>query len=99
MDIGARSTPALTVFLRHLIDADAFLLGAVEILVERKLALARRLDENMRQRIVGAKSGDVQRAAGAVKRVVNLLVVLGALEIGQHVIERPALIAERGPMV
>src|SRR5260221_7661667 len=99
VDIGARRTPALAVLLRYLIDADALLLRAVEIPIERKLALARGLDETMRRGIVAAKLGHVQRAAAAVKRVVNILVVLGAFEIGQHVFERPAFIAERRPMV
>src|SRR5712691_204074 len=99
MDIGARGAPALAVLLRHLIDADALLLRAIKILIERKLALARGLDEYMRHGIVGAKLGHVQRAAGTVKRVVNLLVVLGAFEIGQEVLERPAFVAKGSPMV
>src|ERR1700682_128119 len=99
VDIGAGGTPALAVLLRDLIDTNTLLLRAVEILIERKLALARGLDEYMRNGIVGAKLSHVQRAAAAVKRVVNLLVVLGAFEIGQEVLERPAFIAERSPMV
>src|SRR5882724_5946480 len=99
MDIGARGTPALAVLLRHLVGADALLRRSVKILVERKLALPPRLDETMRYRIVGAKLGHVQRAAAAVKSVLNILVVFGALEIGQHVFVRPTFVAERGPMV
>src|ERR1700682_5527412 len=99
MDIGARGAQALAVHLRHLIDADTLLLRAVEIPSERKLALPCGLDEYMRHGIVGAKLGHVQRTSGTVKRVMNILVVLGAFEIGQEVFERPAFIAERGPMV
>jgi hypothetical protein len=43
--------------------------------------------------------GDRERAAFAVELVADALLVLGALEIGQYVVKRPASIAELTPMV
>src|SRR3546814_4909309 len=43
--IGARRSPALAAFLRHLIEPDALLRGAVEIAVDRALQPSRGFDE------------------------------------------------------
>src|SRR3546814_3963931 len=43
--IGARRSPALAAFLRHLIEADALLRGVVEIAVDRDLQPSRGFDE------------------------------------------------------
>ena len=85
MDVGARRTPAFAVLLRHLIDAEAFMLLGIEVLADPELALARALQEDLLHRIVGAQFVDGQRAALAVILAVEIGVVLGALEIGQHV--------------
>ena len=49
--------------------------------------------------MAGAQIGDVERSAGAVEFVRSALLVLGAAEIGQHVVIRPADIAELAPIV
>ena len=99
MHIGARRAPALAIMLRHLVDAEAFLLLGIEVLAHAELRLLRGLQEDLLHRIVGAQPVDAQRAVLAVIRAVELRVVFRALEIGQHVGERPAGVAERGPLV
>ncbi len=43
MDVAARRAPAFAIPLGHLVDAEAFLLGAVEIVADPELGLARAL--------------------------------------------------------
>ena len=57
------------------------------------------LEIGLRQRVPRAAVGDRERAARAVKGVGAVLVVLRALEVGQHACEVPALAAESGPSV
>ena len=52
MDIGARRAPAFAVLLRHLVDAEAFMLVGIEILAQAKLRFLRRLQEGLLHRIV-----------------------------------------------
>src|SRR5262249_39740787 len=47
VDIAARRAPALAIVLRHLVDAEAFLLGAVKVVADAKLRLARALQEHL----------------------------------------------------
>ncbi len=63
MNVAARCAPALAVLLGDLIDAEAFLLLAVEIVADPELGFARRLQINVPHRIVGAQSGDAERTA------------------------------------
>lgn len=58
MDIGARRAPALAVLLRHLVDAEAFMVVAVEILAEAELSFLRCLQEDLLHRIAGAQLVD-----------------------------------------
>ncbi len=99
LHVGARGAPAFAVFLRHLVGAHALLLGAVEIRVVREPRLARRLDEYSLERVVRAQRRDMERPAAAVVFAAQGLVVLGALEVRQHVGVGPAGVAERGPAV
>ena len=99
MHIGARRAPALAVVLRHLVGAESFVIFGVEILADAELRLLRCLPENVMHGIAGAQLVDAQRAALAVILAVEFGVVLGTLEIGQHVRIRPAGVAERGPVV
>ena len=85
MHTGARSTPAFAVLLRHLVDAEPFMILGVEILANAKLRLARGLKEDLLHRIAGAQLVDVKRPVLAVILAVEIGVVLLALEIGQHV--------------
>jgi hypothetical protein len=99
VEIGPRRTPAFAVLLRHLVDAEAFVIPAVEILADAELALARALQEDLLHRVVGAQFVDRQRAALAVIFAVEIGIVFRALEVGQHVGERPAGVAQRGPLI
>src|SRR5664279_4258401 len=99
VDIGARRTPALTVLLGDLVDAEAFMLVGIEILAQAELRFLRALQEGLLHRIVGAQFVDVKRPALAVIFAAEIGVVLGTLEIGQYVRKRPAGIAERSPLI
>src|SRR5512139_740523 len=79
LHVGARGAAALAVLLRDLVDADALLLGAVEVGIAAKARLLAGLQEDLLERIAGAQLGDVQRAAAAVEFAGVRLVVLGAL--------------------
>src|SRR4051812_24109714 len=99
MDISPRGAPAFAVFLRDLVDAEAFLLLGIEILADPELGLARRLQKNLLHRIVRAQSVDRERTALAVIFAVEVGIVFRALEVGEHVEIRPAAVAERRPAV
>ena len=93
---GARPS---AVTRRGLEEAGAFLRGAVEIGIFRQADLRGGLDEGRRQRIGMTELGDRQRAADAMEIVGAAHLVLGLLEIGQHVVKAPALIAALAPAV
>ena len=83
-----------------LVDADAFLRGAIEILVERQTGLGCRLEKLPRQWVhVSAIVGDAHRPAAATIIVGAGLVVLHCLEVGQKVVKAPAGIAEVAPVI
>ena len=79
--------------------ARAFLAWSVEIVIARKAGLSRGLDERFAQRMRLAHVGDGERPAGPVQRVRPALLVLGAPEIRQHILEAPAGIAELSPVI
>src|SRR6185312_7287218 len=62
VDIAARRAPALAVLLGDLVDAETFLLLAIEILADPKLRLARGLQIDFLHRIVGSEPADMERA-------------------------------------
>ena len=71
----------------------------VEVGVHRHLQLPPGLQKVFLERIGGPDAGYVQRTAGTVKAVLHHLVILGLLEVGQHVVIGPAGIAQRRPAV
>ena len=77
LDIGARRAPAFAVLLGDLIDAEPHLMRAVEVGVHRKLQLPAGFQEIFLERIGGPDVGDVERTAGAMKGVMDDLVVFG----------------------
>src|SRR5262249_34384904 len=77
----------------------AFLAGAVEIVVARKARLLRGRDESLAQRMRFAHIGDRERPAHPMQRILAARLVLGAAEVGQHILEAPAGIAELSPMI
>src|SRR5215469_13712841 len=77
----------------------AFLRGAVEIVVARKSRLLRGCDESLAQRVRFAHVGNRKRPAHPMQRILAARLVLGAAEVGQHILEAPAGIAELPPMI
>ena len=95
---GARFAPALAG--GDLIEAHAFLCRAVEIVIVREPRLPGRLNIHVAKRVdLASGIADVKRAADGAIGVGPTLVVLGFLEIGQHVLPSPAGIALRRPVV
>ena len=62
-------------------------------------SLLRPGDKGVMQFVPRPQIGDAKRSAGAVMLVGAALLVLGAPEIGQHVLVRPAGIAELAPQI
>ena len=96
--IPDRGRAAPAVARRRLVIADAVLLGAVEIVVARKPRLRCTGDERFADRML-RHIRHAEGAARAVETVGAAHLVLRTPEIGQHVVERPAGIAELAPMV
>ena len=97
---GARRRHAAPVPGVQLVDADAFLRGAVEILIHRQPGFGRRLHELFGQRMhASAIVGHVHRPAAPAIGVGAGLVVFDRLEIGQQVGKAPARIAEVAPAI
>ena len=99
VQVGAGGVPALAVLLRDLVEAHAFLRGAVEVVVARPAGGHRGFDKARRHRVGRAQVGHVQRPVGAVQGVGTALVALCAAEPGQHVGPAPAGGALGGPGV
>src|SRR4029077_19842628 len=94
---SSRAAPALA--CRRLMVADAFLAGAIEIVIAREAELDRALDKRLADRVAVRDVGHAERAVDAMECIGAASLVLGALEIWQHIFERPAGIAELAPMV
>ena len=97
--IGERRAGAAAAPCRGLEKSRAFLGRAVEIGIGRDAGLGGGNDKGFRQRIVMPPVGHRQRAAVAVIFVGTALLVLGLLEIGQHVVIAPAGIAALAPAI
>jgi len=83
MQIGARRAPALAIFLSQLIDAEAFLILAVEIVAQGHLRLARGLEKNAVIGVIGARARHIERPVRPVETVAKILVALRLPEPGQ----------------
>jgi hypothetical protein len=81
---SGRAAPAIA--RRRLVVADAVLARAVEIIVARKAELGHRCDKGFADRVL-LDIRHAERAAHAVECVGTANLMLGALEIGQHVLE------------
>src|SRR5581483_11120393 len=92
---GGRAAPQFA--HRELVFADALLLGTVEVGIGLKPGLERGSDEGVVQFVLGLEVGDRERPVAAVELVGAALLALGAAEIGQHVVVRPAGIAHLSP--
>src|SRR5215510_8291804 len=91
--------PTASVARRQLIVAGALLGRTVEVVVARKARLLHRCQESLAQRMRLAHIGDRERSADAMPGIFAALLVLGAAEVGKHVGEAPAGVAELAPMI
>ena len=96
---GIDAAAAAGVAVGHLVVAAAVLRRAVEVRVEGQPRLLRRAQECARYRQGTDRVADSEGTAGAVVVVVEALVVLRPLEVGQHVGIGPAGAARVRPGV
>jgi hypothetical protein len=97
--IGDRGAAPAHVAYGHLQWPDPVLLGAVEIGVALVARLLGGGYEGIVQFVLRAQIGDVERAAGAVMHVGAALLIFRPAEIRQHIVIRPAGIAELAPQI
>jgi hypothetical protein len=97
--IPHRGRASAAVARGKLVVAGALLHRAIEIIVAWETKIERALDERLADRVLVVHVGDRERPAGTVQFVGATDLVFGAAEIRQHVIERPAGIAELAPVV
>ena len=93
---GAR---AASVLHGELAIGEAVLGSAVHVRVVRVAALLRRVEERVADRMGLGLVGDVERPADPVVLVRAPRLVLGTLEVREHVVEGPAPVPELGPDV
>ena len=98
-EIAHRRAAAAAVARGGLEIADALLVRAVEVLPAGQATFHAGPDEGFAEFVRFARIGNGKRPTGAVERVRTVLLVLGPLEIGQHIREGPTGIAHPGPMV
>ena len=97
---GARGGHAAAALGRNLIDADAVLACAVEVLVEGEAGFAASFQIVFRERMNLARAvGDVDRPAASAPLVLTGLVVLDRLEHWQQIVIAPAGVAGCAPIV
>src|SRR4029079_4027526 len=87
--IAARGAPADAPPRRGLEIAGAFLHRAVEIVVAGDAGLPGGGDEGVAQLVRLGRVGHAERTADAVERALAARPILGAPEIGQHVVKTP----------
>ncbi len=95
VQVIARSAAAFATMLRDLIEADAFLARAVEVVVvgnlvvQKPAGLLRRADAGLAQGMAMRDVGDFERSIGAVIRTGQARIALAFTEERQHIIEAP----------
>src|SRR5690606_17171194 len=94
-----RRAPAHAAPLVHLEVGVAEIVATVELRNLRDPALLRRFAPRIEDLPADAALLDAQLAARPVKLVGAVLIVLRALEYGQHVVPGPPAVAELGPVV
>ena len=99
LEIADRGAAAPAIAAGQLVRAGAFLGRSVEVVVARQAGLDGGLDIGVADLAVVGQVGDAERPADAVQRVGAALLVLGLLEVGQHVVPCPADVAELAPIV
>ena len=99
MEERVRRAAAHAVALRELEARDALGLVDVQVLDVRVPGVDRGFQLRLDERGHGAAVGHRERAADAVELVLAALVVLGPLEVREHLVVRPARAALLGPAV
>ena len=92
--IADRGRTARAVLLCDLIGTEPFLLRAVEIVIERVAAFLRGFDECVGQHVAATQVLHAQRPVRTVQLAAAARIAFGALEIGQHVLPGPTLVAD-----
>ena len=100
---GVQERPAHAIapppFLGHLIVTKTFLTGAVVVIIFRIPLLFRRVDKCIEDRIGLAQIFDLKWPADTMVLGTHAGVVLGFLEVRQHILERPTTVAELCPVI
>ncbi|OQC17619.1 MAG: hypothetical protein BWX79_00283 [Alphaproteobacteria bacterium ADurb.Bin100] len=108
LEIGARQVgreeglgraATLAVLVRDLVLERAGLFGTVVVRIQSDAVGGGGLQKQLVDGALVLLVGHVQRAALAMETVGELLVVFRALEQRQHLVVRPAGVAQRGPVV
>ena len=99
LQVRDRSRAAQAVARGQLVVARAFLCRAVEVVVARNADFAGAGDERVHELMGLADVGGAKRTVAAVVIGRAARVALAALEVRQHVVPGPALVAERSPVV
>lgn len=100
VQVGEAAGTALAVAGVDVIEAGALEVGAVEVLAAGVAQLLAALDEGIADGMGLALHGaDVDGTAGAVELGLAQRVALQLAEVGQHVLEGPAVVARCGPVV
>ena len=90
---------ALAILVRDLVQAHAFLRGAVEVGVVRVPGLHTGVGEILAEPVGRTQVRHIEGAAPAVPVVGTALVVFGAQKVRLHILPAPARVALRGPVV
>jgi len=99
IEVGHCGGTACAVALGDLVQADAELRCAVEVVVARQACLLGGFDEDLRKLIDIAQVRDRQRAVAGVQRIAAARVAFRTPEVGQHVRPVPVVGALRRPAV
>jgi hypothetical protein len=99
MQVGDRGRVAAAVPGGHLEKAAAFLVPVVQVLLVRDAHLHAGLDDRRRDRCSSGKVRHVERAAGAMERVLAALLVLALAEVRQDLVPAPPARAHLRPAV
>ena len=99
VEVGHRGRAALAVAHGQLVEADALLVGAVEVGVGAVARRLRRRHPRLDHAILRTAVRDAKRTVGAVALGLPAGVPLGSLEVGQHVGPAPARRTQRRPVV
>ncbi|MNO61008.1 hypothetical protein D3C76_516420 [compost metagenome] len=97
--VSSGRAATLAILLHHLHTSESFHGRAVLISTCAIACLEAGLDKHFAERIGGGMEAYVERAILAVQRVVEMLVVLSALEQRQYVLITPARVAQCRPAI